>query len=91
MDDREGLLGVLGSNPLRLTAAREIARLVAARREAWMGVGKRAEEHCVYNREGPGCGADAEHQAQDRGCGEAQILAHHARCELQILPERFHR
>src|SRR5713226_5962464 len=55
-----------------------------------MRVRQRLKEHGVDHREYPRRGSDPQHQAQHRGSGKTQILAHHADRELEVLPQRFH-
>ena len=55
-----------------------------------IGVGKRAQEHRIHNREDcSGC-ANAERQRQNSDDGESRILQECANSEAEVLPEVIH-
>src|SRR6266404_1900227 len=53
-------------------------------------VRQRLKEHSIHDRENPGSGSNAKHQAQHRCDRESEVLAHHSNGKLDVLPERFH-
>jgi hypothetical protein len=55
-----------------------------------IGVGKRAKEHGVDDREDGGRGADAQRERRDGGEGERALLTKRSQGILDVLDELFH-
>src|SRR5690349_20346828 len=55
-----------------------------------MRIRKRLQKNGIDYCEYAGGGSDPVHQAKHRRGDKTQIFAHHARRELEVLPQRFH-